>query len=257
AGGANPFLAALVRPFLPAHARTQKLEQLVQPADSLDLFALFLGEIFFGELLEPLGRDLGGERVAHQLQPLEHVAEDAVELVEIAFVLHQRRAREIIEVLDPAAGAVLLHRLHQREIFAQGPRHAGGFELVEEGNEHGASLRAYAKGSRLVEALRRHMARASGGRATRLKLARPSVARAMHVMCSHAGAQHPQAQRRQDIDEVTRAARRRGGAKASNRCRRWGPVAAAAGGTAGMKRWITLIAPDGRRRGTDARDRGG
>ena len=125
-------------PFLLAHALAQKLEQLVEPADGLDLFALFLAEIFFGELLEPLGRNFGGERLAHRLQPLEHMAEDAVELVEVAFVLHQRRARKIVEVLDPSAGEVLLHRLHQREVLAQRHRHAGGFELVEEGNEHGA-----------------------------------------------------------------------------------------------------------------------
>jgi hypothetical protein len=110
----------------------------------------FFGQIFFGELLEPLRRDLGAERLARRLQPLEHVAEDAVELVEVALVLHQRRARKIVEVLDPTAGEILLHRLHQREVLAQRHRHAGRFELVEEGDEHGASLRRYAKRSRLV-----------------------------------------------------------------------------------------------------------
>src|SRR5262249_48643477 len=111
---------------------------------------LLLGEILFGELLEPLGRDFGGERLARRLQPLEYVAEDTVEFVEVAFVLHQCRAREIIEILDPAAGEVLLHRLHQRETFAQRHRHEGGFELVEEGDEHGASLRRCTSRSRLV-----------------------------------------------------------------------------------------------------------
>src|SRR5262249_58925113 len=41
-GGADPFLAALVAPLLLPHALAQKFEQLVQPADGLDLFALFL-----------------------------------------------------------------------------------------------------------------------------------------------------------------------------------------------------------------------
>src|SRR5262249_57180116 len=50
AGGADPFLAALVAPLLLAHALAQKLEQLVQAAHGLDLFALFLREIFFGYL---------------------------------------------------------------------------------------------------------------------------------------------------------------------------------------------------------------
>src|SRR5262249_33393914 len=150
AGGADPLLAAWVPPFFLPQALAKKLEQLVQPADRLDLLLLLFCKIFLGELLEPFRRNLGAERLAHQLQPLEHVAEDTVEFVEVAFVLHQRRAREIVEVLDPTAGEVLLHRLHQREIFAQGHRHAGGFELVEEGDEHGANLRRYASRSRLV-----------------------------------------------------------------------------------------------------------
>ena len=71
-----------------------------------------------------------------QFEALEHVAEHAVELVEVALVLHQRGARQIVEVLDPAAGEVGLHRLHQRQVFAQRHRDAGGFQLVEEGDEH-------------------------------------------------------------------------------------------------------------------------
>ena len=114
----------------------QRFEQLVEPAHGLDLLLLFFGEIFLGELLQPLGRDLGLGRVGQQFEPLEHVAEHAVELVEIALVLHQRRARQVIEVLDPAAGEIGLHRLHQRQIFAQRHRHAGAFQLVEKGDEH-------------------------------------------------------------------------------------------------------------------------
>ena len=77
-----------------------------------------------------------GQRLLDQIEALEHVAEHAVELVEIALVLHQRRARQVVEILDPAVGEILLHRLHQREIFAQRHRHAGRSQLVEEGGEH-------------------------------------------------------------------------------------------------------------------------
>jgi hypothetical protein len=142
ARGADPFLAALVAPLLLFHALAQKLKELVQPADCLDLSLFLLGQIFFGEFLEPRRRDLGGQRFTHQLEPLEHVAEHAVELVEVALVLHQRRAREIVEILDPTAGEISLHCFHQRQIFAQGDRNTRRFELVEEGNEHGARLRA-------------------------------------------------------------------------------------------------------------------
>jgi hypothetical protein len=67
------------------------------------------------------------------------VAEHAVELVEIALVLHQGGARQVVERLDPAVGQVLLHRLDQREIFPQRHRQTGGFELMEEGGEHRVS----------------------------------------------------------------------------------------------------------------------
>ena len=77
-----------------------------------------------------------------EIEALEHMAEHAIELVEIALVLHQRRARQIVEILDTPAGEVLLHRLHQREIFAQRHRDAGLFELVKEGDEHAGSIRA-------------------------------------------------------------------------------------------------------------------
>src|SRR5262249_847065 len=59
-----------------------------------------------------------------------------VELVEIALVLHQRGARQIVEILDPARREVRLHRLHQRQVLAQRHRQPGGLELMEEGYEH-------------------------------------------------------------------------------------------------------------------------
>src|SRR4051812_21511230 len=68
------------------------------------------------------------------------MAEHAIELVQVALVLHQRGAREIIEVLDAAAGEVLVHRLHQREVLAQRDRDACGFQRGEELHEHAASL---------------------------------------------------------------------------------------------------------------------
>ena len=71
-----------------------------------------------------------------EFEALEHVAEDPVEAVEIAFVLHQRRAGEIVEILDAPAGEVLVHRLHQREIFAQRHRDARLLQLVKESRKH-------------------------------------------------------------------------------------------------------------------------
>src|SRR6185312_11992990 len=136
AGRADPFLAALVASLLLGEALAQGLEQLVEAPHRLDLLLLLFGEIFLGELLEPFGGNLGRDRVRHQVEALEDLAERAVELVEIALVLHQRRARQIVEVLDAARREVGLHRLYQRQVLTQGHRQAGGFQLGEEGDEH-------------------------------------------------------------------------------------------------------------------------
>src|SRR5262249_42488303 len=104
AGGAYPFLAALMAAPLLLHALAHRLNELVDPAHPFDLLLFLIGEVFFRELLEPLRRNFGGERLAHQLEPLEHVTEHAVELVEITLVLDERRAREIVEILHPSAG---------------------------------------------------------------------------------------------------------------------------------------------------------
>ena len=137
AGGADPLVAALMAALLFLQALAQRLHELV-PAHRLDLLLLFLGEVFFGELLQPFGGDVGlFHGVQQALEPLEHGAEDAVELVEVALVLHQRGAREIIEILDRVVGEVGVERLHQREIFAQ--RH-GDLRIAqrsEELQEHG------------------------------------------------------------------------------------------------------------------------
>jgi hypothetical protein len=119
----------------------QGLKQLVEATERFDLRLLFLGEIFLGELLEPFDRDLGGER-GGTFEALEYVSEYAIEFVEVALVLHQRRSRQIVEVLDAPRSEVLLHRFHQGEVFAQRHRNAGLSELVEEGDEHAFSIGA-------------------------------------------------------------------------------------------------------------------
>ena len=139
AGGADPLAAALVPALLLLQPLAQRLHELV-PAHRLDLLLLFLGEVFFRELLQPFG---GNVRLLHgveqALQPLEHGAEHAVELVEIALVLHQRGARQIIEILHRLVGEVGVERLHQRQIFAQGHRDLRVAQRCEELQEHSAS----------------------------------------------------------------------------------------------------------------------
>ena len=64
AGGADPFLAALVAALLLGEPLAQRFQQLVQAAHRLDLPLLLLGEMFLGELLEPFQRNFRGQRLA-------------------------------------------------------------------------------------------------------------------------------------------------------------------------------------------------
>ena len=123
--------------FLLGQALAQGFHQLLETAHGFDLLLLFFGEEFLREFLQPLGGDLRREPVFQQFETFEDMPEHAVETVEIALVLHERRAREIVEILDAPAGEILLHRFHEREIFAQRHRDARGFQLAEEGDEHG------------------------------------------------------------------------------------------------------------------------
>ena len=128
------------RPFCSFEALAQRLHELV-PAHRLDLLLLLLGEVFLGELLQPFVGNLGLlHGVQQAFQALEHVAEDAVELVEVALVLHQGGAREVVEILDRLIGEVGVERLHQRQIFAQGHRDLRVAQRCEELQEHGIQI---------------------------------------------------------------------------------------------------------------------
>jgi hypothetical protein len=122
--------------FLLLQALLQLLHDLVPAAERLDLGLLFFAQIELGDGAQPLLGDLRLQRLAHQFEALEDVAEHLVELVEVALVLHQRGAREVVEVLDAAVGQIGLHRLHQRQVLLQGDGNLGGFQLMEEGGEH-------------------------------------------------------------------------------------------------------------------------
>jgi hypothetical protein len=129
-----------VAAFLFLKALLQLFHELFPAAERLDLGLFLLGQEFLVELAQPFFRNVGEQFFRRQaFQALEDVAEDAVELVEVALVLHQRGAGEVVEVLDLEAGEVLLHRLHQGQVFLQRGGHAGGFQLVEEGCEHGTA----------------------------------------------------------------------------------------------------------------------
>lgn len=68
------------------------------------------------------------------------MAEDLIELVEVAFIFHEAGARQVIEILHPLVGEVDLQGFHQHQVLFQGDGHLGGLELVKERREHGAPL---------------------------------------------------------------------------------------------------------------------
>ena len=120
----------------------QGFQKLVEAAQRLDLLFLFFSEVFFGELSQPLGRYFGVQRLFDEIEALKDVAEHAIELVEVALVLHQRGTRQIVEIFDPTPGQIPLHGLHQRQILTERHRQAGLLQLVEEGRKHRCILGA-------------------------------------------------------------------------------------------------------------------
>jgi hypothetical protein len=79
-------------------ALLQRLHQLV-PAHLLDLGLLLGAEFELQVLAQPLQRHFLGE-VGQHLHALEIGAEGPVELVEVGFVLDQRGAGQVVELVD-------------------------------------------------------------------------------------------------------------------------------------------------------------
>src|SRR6266704_1983619 len=113
------------------------LEWLLKQAE-LNLHRLLFGrKVQLGLLEQPFERHVeldSGDR----LDSPEVFAEGAVELVEILLVLHQCRARQIVELVDRGRDDALLHRLQERQPLLDRSRDPVVLELDEESGEHGA-----------------------------------------------------------------------------------------------------------------------
>ena len=138
---ADPFRAALVTPLLLGEALFQGLEQLV-PAERPDLGLLGLREVLLDELAQPfLGDGARRDRLADALEAPEHLSEDPVEAVEMALVLHERRAGQEVELLDPLRGEVAVEGIEEGQVLAQGDGHLRVAERGEELQQHGPITR--------------------------------------------------------------------------------------------------------------------
>src|SRR6266704_2523662 len=137
ARGADPLVAALVPAFLLFQPLFQRLHELFPAAHRFDHRLLFGRKVQLGLLEQPFERHVeldSGDR----LDSLEVFAEGAVELVEILLVLHQRGARQIVELVDRGRDDALLHRLQERQPLLDRSRDPVVLELDEESGEHGA-----------------------------------------------------------------------------------------------------------------------
>ena len=85
---------------------------------------------------QPLLRDLGLDRIGQRGDALEHLAEHAVEAVEVALVFDEAGARQKIEVLHLAPGDAGVEPLEQRQVLLQRDGEPGALQCMEEGDEH-------------------------------------------------------------------------------------------------------------------------
>ena len=130
------------RPFCSLEPLLQRLHQLLEAAERLDQLLLLLGQVLFGEPAQPFLRDIGDVDRAfagQRLDALEDVRKHLVEAVDVALVLHQRGAREVVKALDVELHQPGIHALEQRQVLAQRDRNARGLQFEEEGDEHGLS----------------------------------------------------------------------------------------------------------------------
>src|SRR5712692_11207086 len=141
AGGADPLVAALVPALLLLEPLAQRLHQLLPAAEGLDLLLLLLRQRELGLLQQPFQWYLG-LRALTGLDAVPELAEGAVELVEVRLVLHQRRARQVVELLDRLADDPHPHRLEQRQVLLDGDRKFVRLQLEEEIDQHRAACGA-------------------------------------------------------------------------------------------------------------------
>ncbi|CAM2160920.1 hypothetical protein PT2222_90138 [Paraburkholderia tropica] len=138
AARADPLAAAFVALLLLVEQLLEAFHELVEPAHRFDLRALLGREVAFEPLLEPVLGNL--ERLRRLLLDAAEIrAERLIEAVEILLVLHERHAREKVEVVERGRDHALLERFHEREVLLDGDRQLRVAQRVEEVDQHADS----------------------------------------------------------------------------------------------------------------------
>ena len=143
ARGADPFAATLMPLLLLRQPLAQCLEQLLPAAERLDAPLFLVAEQALRHCCQPLRRQLRLERREAALGPGEVLGEHTVEAIEMALVLDQRQARQVVEILGREKGHALPQPLQQHQQLGQRDRNTRGAQRQEEFNEHDdAGMRA-------------------------------------------------------------------------------------------------------------------
>ena len=131
-------------------ALLQLLHQLLEAPHRLDERLLFIAQPQLGLPAEPLLRDLPVEGVEELPHPLEVRPEALVEAVEVAFVLHERGARKIVEVVHAQHRDPPIEGFEQGQVLGDRDRHVVPAQAEEEVNQHcgGAGRRDARTGAR-------------------------------------------------------------------------------------------------------------
>ena len=93
-----------------AKALGERLHELVPTAERLDPGLLVLGQHALERLAQPVRRDVLRESGESLLRALEMRSERPVVAVVVFLVLHQRRAREVVEAIDVLHGDARIER---------------------------------------------------------------------------------------------------------------------------------------------------
>jgi len=126
--------------FLLFKALFERLDQLVQPAQGLQLGAVFGAQRAFEFLAQPVFGDQRLKVLVEVLQAIEIGAKRPVELVEVTLVLHQNRSRQVIKLVHVGEGHPVFQGIDQVQQFTHRNRHLGRAHFIEQIKQHAYRL---------------------------------------------------------------------------------------------------------------------
>ena len=97
---------------------------------------VLFGEVQLRDEAQPFLGDLRLDGVGQRGDALEHLAEHAVEAIEVALVFDEAGARQEVEVLHLAPRHARVEPLEQRQVLLERDRQPGALQCMEEGDEH-------------------------------------------------------------------------------------------------------------------------